>query len=57
MPDDDHYSRVDYRRMVAWPERLRREGPFFEEIFRDASQRRLLDLGCGTVIASSAIGV
>jgi SAM-dependent methyltransferase len=48
MADEDQYSRVDYRRMIAWPERLRREGPFFEEIFRDASPRRLLDLGCGT---------
>jgi SAM-dependent methyltransferase len=34
--------------MIAWPERLRREGPFFEDTFRDASPRRLLDLGCGT---------
>ena len=48
MPNDDQYSRVDYRRMIAWPERLRREGPFFEEIFREAAPRRLLDLGCGT---------
>jgi SAM-dependent methyltransferase len=48
MSNEDNYSRVDYRRLIAWPERLRREGPFFEAIFADASPRRLLDLGCGT---------
>ena len=25
---DDPYSRVDYRRLVAWPERIEREWPF-----------------------------
>ena len=25
---DDPYSRVDYRRLIAWPERIRREAPF-----------------------------
>lgn len=48
MADDDPYSRVDYRRLIAWPDRLRREGPFFESILGDAAPRRLLDLGCGT---------
>lgn len=48
MPNDDQYSRVDYRRMIAWPERLQREGPFFDAIFSDAHPRRLVDLGCGT---------
>lgn len=48
MTSDDNYSRVDYRRLIAWPERLRREGPFFEATFASASPRRLLDLGCGT---------
>lgn len=48
MTNEDNYSRVDYRRLIAWPERLRREGPFFETTFAAASPRRLLDLGCGT---------
>ncbi|MBI2214984.1 MAG: class I SAM-dependent methyltransferase [Acidobacteria bacterium] len=48
MTDQDQYSRVDYRRLIAWPERLKREGPFFESVFASASPRRLLDLGCGT---------
>jgi SAM-dependent methyltransferase len=48
MPDEDNYSRIDYRRLIAWPDRLKREGPFFEAIFANAAPRRLLDLGCGT---------
>lgn len=48
MTTDDQYSRIDYRRLIAWPERMKREGPFFESIFADASPRRILDLGCGT---------
>ncbi len=43
---DDPYSRVDYRRMVRWPERIEREWPFLR---RALGQRgRILDLGCGT---------
>ena len=47
-PGEDPYSRVDYRRFVAWPERIRREGPFLKEILERAPQRSVIDLGCGT---------
>jgi SAM-dependent methyltransferase len=43
---DDPYSRVDYRRLIAWPERIEREWPFLEQVF--APKSRLIDLGCGT---------
>ena len=45
---DDPYSRVDYRRLIAWPKRIEREWPFFERVFGPGNGRRLLDLGCGT---------
>lgn len=45
---DDPYSRLDYRRVIAWPRRERREGPLLNEILADAPARRVLDLGCGT---------
>lgn len=48
MPDEDHYSRVDYRRMIAWPARIERERPLFERVFAAAPEKSLLDLGCGT---------
>jgi SAM-dependent methyltransferase len=44
----DPYSRVDYRRLVAWPERIAREWPFLERVLATGPSRRLLDLGCGT---------
>jgi SAM-dependent methyltransferase len=47
MQPDDPYSRVDYRRLVAWPERIEREWPFLERVFATPGGR-LLDLGCGT---------
>lgn len=43
---DDVYSRVDYRRMVRWPERIEREWPFLRRAL--GSTGRILDLGCGT---------
>lgn len=45
---DDPYSRLDYRRMVAWPKRQRREWPLLAEVLAAAPARRVLDLGCGT---------
>lgn len=45
---DDPYSRLSYRRLIAWPRRIRREWPFLEKILAEAPSRRLLDLGCGT---------
>jgi glycine/sarcosine N-methyltransferase len=43
---DDPYSRVDYRRLVAWPQRIEREWPFLARALGDGG--RLLDLGSGT---------
>jgi glycine/sarcosine N-methyltransferase len=48
MAEDDQYSRVDYRRMIAWPARIERERPLFERVFGDAPEKSLLDVGCGT---------
>jgi glycine/sarcosine N-methyltransferase len=45
---EDPYSRVDYRRFVAWPARIEREWPFLRRILDNAPSRRVLDLGCGT---------
>lgn len=45
---DDPYSRVDYRRFVAWPQRIAREWPFLKVVLHTAPSRRVLDLGCGT---------
>lgn len=47
-PKSDAYSRVDYRRFVAWPERIRRESDFLLQQLRRATDRSVLDLGCGT---------
>jgi SAM-dependent methyltransferase len=47
MPDDP-YSRVDYRRFVAWPARIEREWPFLSKVLGSAPSQRVLDLGCGT---------
>lgn len=46
MKADDPYSRVDYRRMVAWPDRIEREWPFLARILGHIG--RVLDLGSGT---------
>lgn len=43
---DDPYSRVDYRRLVRWPERIDREWPFLRRAL--GVRGRVLDLGCGT---------
>ena len=45
---EDPYSRLDYRRLIAWPKRIRREWPLLEEILSSGPSRRVLDLGCGT---------
>ncbi len=47
-PEDDPYSRVDYRRMVAWPRRIKREAPFLRQILADIPIRSVIDLGCGS---------
>ena len=38
----DPYSRVEYRKLTAWPERIRREWPLIEEVFASAASRHLL---------------
>ncbi len=49
-PDDDSdpYSRVQYRKLVAWPQRIQREAPFLRNWLSRLPSRRVLDLGCGT---------
>jgi glycine/sarcosine N-methyltransferase len=46
--NDDPYSRVDYRRMVAWPERILREAPFLRKVLKGSPTPSVIDLGCGT---------
>ena len=44
----DKYSRLEYRRLIAWPQRIHREGPFLHEVLSSGPAERILDLGCGT---------
>lgn len=46
--ESDLYSRVDYRRLIAWPARIEREWPFLAEVLGSGPSRRLLELGSGT---------
>lgn len=48
MQPDDPWSRVDYRRLIAWPERIAREWPFLERALAEATGAPVIDLGCGT---------
>ena len=45
---DDRYSKFDYSKLIAWDERLLREWPLFEALFRDLPLKHILDLGSGT---------
>lgn len=47
-PAEDPFSRCDYRRLIAWPQRIEREAPFLLRVFAEVPRRQLLDLGCGT---------
>ena len=48
-PDpSDPYARLQYRRLIAWPERIRREAPFLEAVAQSGPDPSVLDLGCGT---------
>jgi len=53
-PRNDPFSRTEYRRVIAWDARIRREAPSFDRVFgaaprrADGSPRRVLDVGCGT---------
>lgn len=44
----DDYSRLGYRRFVAWPARIQREGPFLIDTLSRVSRKRVLDLGCAS---------
>ena len=44
----DPFSRANYRSLIAWPARLRREGPFIERVLSGLTERSVADLGCGT---------
>lgn len=39
---------ADYDRFVDWDKRLKREAPFFQEVFAGHAVRRVVDVGCGT---------
>ena len=46
---ESEFSRSEYRRQVAWTDRLRREGPFIVSTIAECPRRGLVvDLGCGT---------
>lgn len=45
---DDQYSRVNYRRLIAWEQRIVREAPFLLSLLDRAPARSVIDLGCGT---------
>lgn len=45
---EDAYGQIQYRGLIAWPERLRREAPLLERVLGTASVKTILDLGCGT---------
>ena len=44
---DAPYSRVNYRRLVAWETRITREGPFLRSLRDQAPDRSVVNLGCG----------
>jgi SAM-dependent methyltransferase len=49
MPDPESpYSRLNYRRLIAWPARIEREWPFLAATLAGAPARSVIDLGCGT---------
>jgi SAM-dependent methyltransferase len=47
MPASDPYSRVEYRRLIAWPQRIEREWPLLARVLGEGPSKRVLDLGCG----------
>lgn len=44
----DKYSRLEYRRLIAWPSRIEREAGLLDRVLSSGPSKRLLDLGCGT---------
>jgi SAM-dependent methyltransferase len=45
-PREKLFSRTEYRRVIAWPDRIEREAPFLDRVLATAD--RILDVGCGT---------
>lgn len=45
---DNPYSRLDYRRLIAWPKRIERESPMLVAEVERSPERSVVDLGCGT---------
>ncbi|HYM62778.1 MAG TPA: class I SAM-dependent methyltransferase [Thermoanaerobaculia bacterium] len=45
---EDHYAKLEYRKLIKWDDRLRREWPFLDEVLTSAPSRSVLDLGSGT---------
>lgn len=45
---EDAYGQIRYRKLIAWPERIRREAPLLERVLGTAPVNTVLDLGCGT---------
>ena len=45
---DDPWARSEYRRLIAWDARIRREGPFLTALLDRAPERSVIDIGCGT---------
>lgn len=44
----DKYSRLEYRRLIAWPGRIQREADLLNRVLSSGPSNRVLDLGCGT---------
>ena len=42
------YSRVNYRRLIAWQTRITREAPFLLSLCDRTPERSVIDVGCGT---------
>ena len=47
MSERDPYARVEYRRLIAWPDRIRREWSLIDEVLGSGPSRRIVELGSG----------